>query len=56
MQRIPEVIEAVRAEDKDAVIMVGGAPVTQDFADQSGADGYAPNAFEATKKARELLG
>jgi len=55
MQRIPEVIEAVRAEDKDAVIMVGGAPVTQDFADQSGADGYAPNAFEATRKARELL-
>jgi len=56
MQRIPEVIEAVRAEDSDAVIMVGGAPVTQDFAEQSGADGYAPNAFEATRKARELLG
>jgi len=55
MQRIPEVIEAVRAEDSDAVIMVGGAPVTQDFAEQSGADGYAPNAFEATRKARELL-
>ena len=56
MQRIPEVIEAVRAEDKNAVIMVGGAPVTRDFAERSGADGYAPNAFEATKKARELLG
>lgn len=56
MQRIPEVIEAVRAEDENAVIMVGGAPVTQEFADQSGADGYAPNAFEAAKKARELLG
>lgn len=55
MQRIPEVVEAVRAEDKAAVIMVGGAPVTQEFADQSGADGYAPNAFEAAKKARELL-
>lgn len=56
MQRIPEVIEAVRAEDSSAVIMVGGAPVTQEFADKSGADGYAPNAFEATRKARELLG
>jgi methanogenic corrinoid protein MtbC1 len=55
MQRIPEVVEAVRAEDAGAVIMVGGAPVTQDFADESGADGYAPNAFEAAKKARELL-
>ncbi len=55
MQRIPEVIEAVRAEDSGAVIMVGGAPVTQEFADRSGADGYAPNAFEAARKARELL-
>ncbi len=55
MQRIPEVVEAVRAEDSGAVIMVGGAPVTQEFADRSGADGYAPDAFEATRKARELL-
>jgi 5-methyltetrahydrofolate--homocysteine methyltransferase len=55
MQRIPEVIEAVRAEDSGAVIMVGGAPVTQEFADQSGADGYASNAFEAARKARDLL-
>ncbi len=55
MQRIPEVIEAVRSEDSGALIMVGGAPVTQEFADQAGADGYAPNAFEAARKARELL-
>ncbi len=55
MQRIPEVIEAVRSEDSGAVIMVGGAPVTQEFADQAGADGYAPNAFEAARKARELI-
>ena len=55
MQRIPEVIEAVRAEDENAVIMVGGAPVTQEFADQSGANGYAPNAFEAARKAQDLL-
>lgn len=55
MQRIPEVIEAVRAEDSGAVIMVGGAPVTLEFADQAGADGYAPNAFEAARRAQELL-
>ena len=55
MQRIPEVVEAVRAVDSDAVIMAGGAPVTQEFAEQSGANGYAPDAFEATRKARELL-
>lgn len=56
LQRMPEVIQAVRGEDPSAAIMVGGAPVTQDFADRIGASGYAPNAFEAVVKARELLG
>ncbi|MGQ9475015.1 MAG: cobalamin B12-binding domain-containing protein [Actinomycetota bacterium] len=56
MERMPEVIQAVRAEDPSAVIMVGGAPLTQDFAERIGASGYAPNAFEAVVKARELLG
>ncbi len=36
-------------------VMVGGAPVTQEFADQIGADGYAENAGAAVEKARELL-
>ncbi|MGQ9586294.1 MAG: corrinoid protein [Anaerolineae bacterium] len=36
-------------------VMVGGAPVTQRFADEIGADGYAPNASAAVEKARELL-
>jgi 5-methyltetrahydrofolate--homocysteine methyltransferase len=55
MQRMPEVIEAVRAVDPGALIMVGGAPVTQEFADDVGASGYAPDAFKATLKANELL-
>ena len=37
-------------------IMVGGAPLTQDFADNIGADGYAPDAGQAAKKAQELMG
>jgi 5-methyltetrahydrofolate--homocysteine methyltransferase len=37
-------------------IMVGGAPVTQDFAQAIGADGYASDAALAVKKAKELLG
>ncbi len=37
-------------------IMVGGAPVTQAFADRIGADGYAPDAASAANLARELLG
>ena len=36
--------------------MVGGAPVTQRYADTIGADGYAKNAVSAVNKAKELLG
>ena len=36
-------------------VMVGGAPVTQEFADEIGADVYAPNAALAVDKASELL-
>lgn len=36
-------------------VMVGGAPVTQEFADEISADVYAPNAASAVDKARELL-
>lgn len=54
MLHMREVIEAVRAVDPAAVVMVGGAPVTQEFADEIGASGYAPNAFEAAIVAREL--
>ena len=35
-------------------ILVGGAPVTKDFADKIGADGYASNAAEAVDLAKEL--
>ncbi len=35
-------------------VLVGGAPVTQEWAEEIGADGYAPNAPEAVKKALEL--
>lgn len=37
-------------------VMVGGAPVTEDWAKQIGADGYAPNAPEAVRVALELAG
>ena len=36
-------------------IMVGGAPVTQDFADEMGADAYGENAVDAVDKAKELI-
>ncbi len=40
----------------DVKILVGGAPVTQDYADQIGADAYAPTAVTAAQKTKELLG
>ncbi|HSR32974.1 MAG TPA: corrinoid protein [Anaerolineae bacterium] len=41
---------------RDSVkVLIGGAPVTQSFADEIGADGFAPDASSATRKAKELL-
>lgn len=37
-------------------VMIGGAPVTQSFADQIGADGYASNAASAAEMAKKLVG
>jgi 5-methyltetrahydrofolate--homocysteine methyltransferase len=37
------------------IIMVGGAPVTQEYADVCGADGYASDAATAVRKAKALL-
>jgi len=41
---------------EDVKVMVGGAPVTQKYADEINADGYAPDAATAVDKAKELLG
>lgn len=47
---------AKKAGLKDkVVIMVGGAPVTQSFADKIGAHGYAPDAASAVEKAIDLI-
>jgi 5-methyltetrahydrofolate--homocysteine methyltransferase len=47
----------IEAGVRDRVkVMIGGAPLTQDYADKIGADGYAPNASAAAKKAKLLLG
>ena len=41
---------------KDIKIMVGGAPITQAFADEIGADAYTEDAASAAVKAKELVG
>ncbi|MEV5409515.1 corrinoid protein [Thermopolyspora sp. NPDC052614] len=46
----------VKAGLRDQVlVMVGGAPVTQEYADAVGADGYAADASTAVRRAKELL-
>ena len=48
--------EITKAGLRDQVIiMVGGAPVTQEYADVVGADGYAPDASTAVRRAKELI-
>ena len=52
------VIEALEAEGlRDRVkVMVGGAPVTEEWATSIGADGFAPDAPEAVQMALQLVG
>ncbi len=55
MLYMKKTIDAIRAIDPDARIVVGGTPVTQAFADQIGASGYAPDAFTAVQCIQGLL-
>jgi len=56
MIHMPDVIDALKqAGLRDQVkVMIGGAPVTQGYADKIGADGYAADAASATKLAKSL--
>ena len=47
-------LEKAGIRDK-VIVMVGGAPVTQEYADAVGADGYSPDASSAVKKAKDLI-
>lgn len=57
MPYMKEVIEAVKAAglQGEVRVMVGGAPVTQSYADSIGADGYSANANEAVAVAKRLV-
>jgi len=56
MPAMKTAVEAVRAAGlKDLKIMIGGAPVTQDFANEIGADGYSADAASAVDLALALL-
>ena len=48
-------IEALRAAGSDVKVIVGGAPVNQNFADQIGADGFARDAVLAVERVKQLI-
>lgn len=56
MQQMRHVIDYAKAQQVDAKIIVGGAVITQDYADEIGADGYSEDAAEAVKLTKRLLG
>lgn len=57
MPAMVETVRAIRSSDCPPVkIMVGGAPVSRQFADEIGADGYSPDAASAVDCARGLVG
>jgi 5-methyltetrahydrofolate--homocysteine methyltransferase len=58
MPNMGKTIEAIIDADlrDDVLIMVGGAPVTQEFADDMGADGYGKDALDCVELAKSLMG
>ena len=57
MQEIPLIIEALKSAGlRDKVkVLVGGAPISKQFAEQSGADEYSPDALQAAKAVQALI-
>lgn len=55
MPGMEKTIKALKKARIPVKIMIGGAPVTQDYADRIGADGYAPDAASAVDLAKSLV-
>jgi methanogenic corrinoid protein MtbC1 len=55
MPALKEAVATVKAACPDVKVIVGGAPVTPEYAAEVGADGYAPDAGSAAVKAKELV-
>ncbi|MCR4705518.1 MAG: homocysteine S-methyltransferase family protein [Lachnospiraceae bacterium] len=56
MQEMRHVIEYAREKGVTAKVIIGGAVITQEYADEIGADGYATDAADAVRVAKNLLG
>ena len=56
MKEMKNVVDLVRAEKLDCKVIIGGAVVTQEYADEIGADGYSSDAAGAVKLVKQILG
>ena len=56
MPQMTSVVKALKDAGVATKSIIGGAPVTQSYADEIGADGYAPDAASAADKVRQLVG
>jgi len=55
MPAMREAVATIKASGLDVKVIVGGAPVTPEYAAEIGADGFAPDAGTAAVKAKELV-
>jgi len=55
MPGMEKTIKALKEAKLGVKVMIGGAPVTQDYADRIGADGFAPDAASAVDTAKSLV-
>lgn len=55
MPAMQETVKQLREQGISAKVMVGGAPITEEFANSIGADGYSPDAASAVDLARQLV-
>lgn len=55
MMRMKDVVELVREKNLDAKVIIGGAVITQSYADEIGADGYSRDAADAVRLVQRLM-
>ncbi len=55
MPAMKETVIKVKAAGLNCKVLIGGAPITQEFADQIGADGFSPDAASAVDLAMKLM-
>jgi len=55
MHNLKDTIRLIKDESSKVHIIVGGAPITESFAHEIGADGYAPDAVQAVELCKNLL-